>query len=1035
MDKVEDNNICGLTSEEFIITEEIKDYLTTNSTFLKINVDENNNASIIIYSTARLLLSQTIPILANFNFVVINEISNHILDNNNIYFISKLSIEVEDIDKLIENKNNISTLILKILNEELNFSSPIFVLSYLENLETKELFLLVALAKYKEQLLSSSAYHSTINIFIKYSHITKLIVDYFIEKFSPNITRDLKAKESAILEALSAVEVISDDKVLRVILKIIKNMQRTNYFLNTDIISFKIFTDKIECELDGIVPKIEAFVYSTHFNGVHLRMDKVSRGGLRWSNRYNDYRDEIKALMIAQEAKNAVIVPKGGKGGFIINKKNPTKEEFVKYYKLFITSLLELVDNIEDGEVVKKDNIVSYDGDDTYFVVAADKGTSTMSDTANEISIKNNFWLGDAFASGGSVGYDHKALGITAKGAIKSTERFFIEKGINIYKDSISIVGTGSMNGDVFGNGLIESDKFLLIGAISHREIFIDPNPDAEISYNERVRLFHQDNSNWSKYDKSKISKGGGVFKRSSKKIELTPEIKELLQTSKKYLNGEELAKALLGLKVDMIYLGGIGTYFKSTRENSVDIGDKENENIRLNANEIKASVVCEGANLGMTLEARVEFASLGGKVNLDSIDNGAGVNTSDHEVNMKIFLESLIANGSIKQEQRDESFKELTEFVVNDVLRTNYLQALSISLDEIRSQIDIEKFKKTVHVLDMNLSYFSRKNFHIPRDVDFNNIICDGKIVRPTLSLLTLYSKIVIENILKRSDMVESSEFDKYIFRYFPKHFHLTYKSSIKNHPLRKEIIAITISNEIINNYGATFVSDLVDIGIDNFLIKIKSYLLSDKLFNGRKFRAKLYNNDFEIGVDKLYSQLLKLEKNIDYTLKTIQLDNHLEFTTIYKYRDDMLDILKLLNITNEDTFEYIKFIAYIIKIQKQTGISFRDASQLAFGIVQKLDLVLLMQKIEEVNVLSSIESKLKSQTLSIIERIIVNISRDTIKFKLDSQNIPQAIESIFANEYKLDKFIEIKDKFMNSKKNSLMDSTIIVNELLLLT
>ncbi len=1035
MDKLELNDIYGLTNEESAITKEIKDYLNTNDRFLRINLDNHNNASIMIYSTSRLLLSQTIPVLANFQFVVINEISNQVLDNDRVYFVSKLSIEVKDIDKLIANKTNISTLILKVLNDELNMSCPIFILSYLENLDSKELLLLISLAKYKEQLLSSSSYHATIAIFIKYSNITKLILDYFMEKFSPTISRNLETKEEAILEALTDVKAISDDKVLRLILEIIKNMQRTNYFLDSDIISFKIFTDKINYELDGIIPKIEAFVYSPQFNGVHLRMDKVSRGGLRWSNRHNDYRDEIKALMIAQEAKNAVIVPKGAKGGFVINKVNPTKDEFVKYYKAFISSLLELVDNIEDGKVIKRENIVAYDGDDTYFVVAADKGTSTMSDTANAISIENNFWLGDAFASGGSVGYDHKALGITARGAIKSSERFFIEKGIDIYKDSISIVGTGSMNGDVFGNGLIESDKFLLIGAISHKEIFIDPTPNAKISYDERVRLFHENNSSWSSYDKSKISKGGGVFKRASKKITLTPEIKELLQTSKKSLNGEELAKGLLGLKVDMIYLGGIGTYFKSTTESSGDIGDKENENLRLNADEIKADVVCEGANLGMTLEARVEFASLGGKVNLDSIDNGAGVNTSDHEVNMKIFLESLIAKGSIKPDQRDENFKDLTDFVVTNVLETSYLQALSISLDEIRSQQNIEKFKKTIHVLDMNLSYFSRKNFHIPRDVDFDDIISDGKIVRPTLSLLTLYSKIVIENILKTSDMVESREFDRYIFRYFPKHLHLTYKSSIKHHPLRKEIIAITISNEIINNYGATFVSDLVDIGVDNFLIKIKSYLLSDKLFDGKKFRANLYHNDFEVGVDKLYSKLLKLEKNIDYTLKSIKFDNQLEFATICEYRDDMLDILKLLDVNNDDTFEYIKLIAYIVKIQKQSNISFRDAAQLAFGIVQKLDLVLLMQKMEEVNAPSDIQIKLKYQLLLIIERIIVNISRDTIKFKLDSQNIPQAIESIFANEYKLDKFIEIKDNFMNSKENSLMESTIVVNELLLLT
>ncbi|MBN2825082.1 MAG: NAD-glutamate dehydrogenase [Campylobacterales bacterium] len=1051
MANVEDPDIYGLTSEELQIPKEVEKALKTQEIVTKINAVETQ-PSIYIYANKRLTLSNTIPAIHSFNFIVQSEISKLITYNGKEYYFSKLNITVDDIKKLKKSQKHITQLINSILGGELNFLCSIFVLSYLENFTMREILLFIALAKYKEQLTSSADYHATINIFIQYSHITNLLRQYFIEKFDPTLeSRNIEAIEEEILAQLSNVEAISDDNLLRLVLEIFKNTQRTNYFLDNSLISLKIHTNKINYAFNGVVPAIEAFIYHPDFSGVHLRMDKVSRGGLRWSNRKGDYRDEIKALMIAQEAKNAVIVPKGAKGGFVINEERPSKEEFERYYRMFITALLRLVDNIVDGELVRNEKIIAYDGEDSYFVVAADKGTSAMSDVANSIAIEHNYWLKDAFASGGSIGYHHKALGITAKGSIKSSERFFIEKGIDIYKDPITIVGTGSMNGDVFGNGLIESEAFLLIAAISHREIFIDPTPDAAISYAERKRLFESDNGGWSNYDKSKISKGGGVFYRTSKSIKLTPEIKQLINTQEEELNGEELAKALLGLKVDMIYLGGIGTYFKSSHESSSDIGDKENENLRLNADKIQAEVICEGANLGMTLAGRIEFALRGGKVNLDSIDNAAGVNTSDHEVNIKIFLNTLLTKELINATQRDEQFRELTGYVVKKVLQSNYHQALALSLDEVRSRGDKKLFKKAIHVIDMSLDYFSRKNFHIPRNVDFDEIVkADDAIVRPTLSLMLLYAKIVTENILKNSTMLDGSQFDKYFYKYFPKNLRAAYQDTLKAHPLRKEIASIMISNDIINHCGSTFIADLIDIGVERFLGKIKAYLINNELFNGDMLRKSLYEKDLEIGIEKMYSTLITLEDYILHSMENTQknlLEEEFTFGNVLEYRQSIMEILEAMEFktTIEDTlysqeelyttFEYIKLTSYILKIKRETSLSFRDIARLTFEIVIKLDLVTLIKRVAAIQSTTSIEIQLKEQVLYIIERIILNLSNDIIRFKRKHETIAQSIDSYFEEKDEFKYFNQLHDEFMKSEKNSILESSILVNELLLLT
>ncbi|MGB5793540.1 NAD-glutamate dehydrogenase domain-containing protein, partial [Poseidonibacter sp.] len=495
------------------------------------------------------------------------------------------------------------------------------------------------------------------------SSLTCLFVKYFITKFDPKLSKRealLSKIELDIKEKIKQIPQIIDDKILNITLLFLKSLLRTNYFLNKETISFKIDTKTFGKDLKGIQPNLENFIYHPDFYGVHLRMSKVSRGGLRWSDRNDDYRQEVKSLMITQEGKNSIIIPDGSKGGFVINKDDVSKEFFQEVYSLFINANLDLVDNMIDGKIVKNEHVVCYDDDDPYFVVAADKGTASMSDIANKIAIDRNYWLGDAFASGGSNGFGHKDLGITARGAIMSSKRFFIEEGIDIYKNEVSVVGIGSMSGDVFGNGMIESDKFKLVAAISQKDIFVDPTPDIKKAYLERKRLFESKDGKWVNYDQSLISKGGGIFKRSDKEIVLSPEIKKLIKTTKKVISGEELSKYLLTLDVDMLFNGGVGTYVKATDENNLDLGDKQNEAVRVDASDIKARIVCEGGNLGFTQKARIEYALSGGRINLDGIDNAAGVNTSDHEVNLKILLNSIQSQGILTQKQTQETLETL---------------------------------------------------------------------------------------------------------------------------------------------------------------------------------------------------------------------------------------------------------------------------------------------------------------------------------------------------------------------------------------
>ena len=1044
-----------LEKEDLIIPPEIKERLKKDTVAVAVYEDR---PKIMIYSLKELVLSEIVPVLSDLGFKVLNEVSFFVKDEGKEIFIDKLNIEAENREKLKLHKRNIKTLTEHALTKKIVDHCKLFSLAYKENFDIREILFVRTFLSYTDQLVAAFNKDKMIDTVVKYSDITRAFSDYFKTKFDPEFKGDrkavLKEYEKKIEEGFKRVLHVNEDRVLKLFFKVLQSTVRTNYFLKKPAISIKVELSSLKQHLKGIQPSMEIFVYNQRFNGAHLRMGKVSRGGIRWSDRHEDFRTEIKSLMIAQEGKNAVIIPKGAKGGLVIykNRDEVTKEEFKKHYITFINSLLDLVDNKVGNEIVRDERVVAYDGEDPYFVVAADRGTSSMSDVANEISLKRGYWLKDAFASGGSYGYHHKKLGITAKGALKSAERFFMERGLDIYEDEITVVGIGSMKGDVFGNGMLLSDKFKLLGAISHNEVFIDPSPDPATSFQERKRLF-ENALPWGDYDKKKISKGGGVFKRDEKEIRISKEIKNLLGVDRDLLSGEELAKELLKLEVDMIYLGGVGTYFKASEEENISIGDKANEFVRVDAKEIKAFCVCEGGNLGFTQKARMEYAKKGGRINLDSIDNSAGVNISDHEVNLKILLNSLVEKGVLKEEEKNETLLKLTDQVVNSVLWTNYFQPLAVSLDEIRSKKSKEAFIRTIRVLEENLEFFDRRDFKIPQDNEIEEIVNEeGALIRPVLSVLLLYSKIFLKNILNESDLIEKeSAFEKFLLKYFPKSFASVYEDEIKEHHLKKEIASMMIANEIINFAGSSFICDFKREEKERFLLKVKSYLISNDLFRANDARYELYRSENKRNSLEIYPLLLEIEEAISYNLVWMMkglYEKEISYAYILEHQHAIDSLLSEIDIEktvvakgNEkinDFFSrlnYLKLVTGIIIIYKSEASDFKEIGKLFYTLIGELRIIDIMKMIERAEAKSDTEKSLREQLSEMIEILMIELTRDVLRFKRKGESEREAVYGYFKEkDFSLEEFVSKTDLLKREKKISLTELSVLINSLFLL-
>lgn len=1050
--------ICSqlLTPEDLNVSEEFFNEVLEKNIVTKI-LKKNESNYIKIFSESQLFLSSITPILHDIGFEIIDEVSYTISNKaQKFIYVSRFNLNVTDEEKMKRAKDNLESLITQALSDKSIKPSRLFSLVLQENLNLRKIMLLKAFIEYIDQAVLTINTATILTTLTTHHGLSSLFVDYFIAKFEPKKTKrkeNLAKIDLDIEEKIKLIPQIIDDKILKFTQSFLRALLRTNYFLERETIAFKIDTKTFAENLKGLQPNLENFIYHTDFYGIHLRMSKVSRGGLRWSDRYEDYRQEVKSLMITQEGKNSIIIPDGSKGGFVINKDSSdvSKEYFTKIYSLFINSNLDLVDNMVNGEVVRNDNIVAYDGDDAYFVVAADKGTASMSDVANSIAIERGYWLGDAFASGGSNGYGHKDLGITARGSIMSTKRFFIEEGIDIYKDSVTVMGLGSMGGDVFGNGLLDSDKFKLLGAIGHKEIFIDPNPDPAISFKERKRLFEAPKSNWGSYNKKLISKGGGVFLRSEKEIVLTPEIKKLIGTTKKIMSGEELCIKLIIMNVDLLFNGGVGTYVKASDENSLDIGDKQNEAVRVDANEIRARIVSEGGNLGFTQKARIEYALNGGKINIDGIDNAAGVNTSDHEVNLKILLNSIQEHGVLCESEARNTLHSLTEQVVNLVLQNNYDQSLAISIDERFSRRYQNDFLRTIEVLENNVVAFSRTNFFIPKNENISEIVdINGSIVRPVLSSLLSYSKIFVKKILLDSNLIEEQFALQYLYKYFPKSFVGAYEHEILNHPLKREIIATKMADIIINNQGSTFVSDFRRLGTERFLLKIKSYLTVRQLFGSKEIREKIYNQDFVLDIEKQYKLVNKLEYTLyastRWMVKYLR-KNQLDSSHIIDNKDELFSLLAQVHtqnievlIENDDGFnlffsviDYLRFAVAAIVIKENTHHSFKDVIVLFYLLIHEFNILEMIVALNRIKINSRTDLTLRNQILQFIEHIVVHYTKKV----LDFQRINEAPEVAFTNfiNNEKDVFYKVRDNldtFMTKETKDLKEIAITVNQLM---
>jgi glutamate dehydrogenase len=554
-------------------------------------------------------------------------------------------------------------------------------------------------------------------------------------------------------------------------------------------------------------------VYSPRFESIHLRAGKVARGGLRWSDRPEDFRTEILGLMKAQVVKNAVIVPTGSKGGFVVKNPPPAsdREAFLKEgidcYRNFLRGLLDVTDNLVGGKVVPPKDVVRHDADDPYLVVAADKGTATFSDIANGISAEYGFWLGDAFASGGSAGYDHKKMGITAKGAWESVKRHFREMGKNIQEEDFSVVGIGDMSGDVFGNGMLLSRHIKLLAAFDHRHVFLDPGPDTAASFAERERLFNLPRSSWDDYDKRLISKGGGVYPRSAKMIPLSPEVRAALAIEAAELAPPDLLKAILKAPAELFYNGGIGTYVKAARQSNAEVGDRANDAIRVNGRDLRCKVVGEGGNLGFTQLGRVEFALKGGRLYSDAIDNSAGVDCSDHEVNIKILLGIVMEDGEMTLKQRNAVLAEMTDDVGRLVLADNYYQTQSLSVAGVRADKLLDSHASFIRALE-KAGKLNRAVEYLPGDDEIaERRAAKSGLTAPERAVLLAYSKIVLSDELISGTLVDDDYVRGALVAYFPPLLQKRYAGVMPRHALKRDIIATVVANTMINRTGSVFV------------------------------------------------------------------------------------------------------------------------------------------------------------------------------------------------------------------------------------
>ena len=789
----------------------------------------------VYHPGAAMPLSDVIPVLENLGFRVLNEIPDTIRPAD-----GGPAVWIHDFGLAAPDGSDLDLEALRTPIEDgfratwtgLASNDGFNRLIRVARLAWPEARILRLYARYLRQVgfpLSQALIEDTL---VDHPRIARLLVDLFVARFDPARATDRLSRAAGVVEAiehaLDAVQSLEEDRALRAFLALLRATLRTNHYQRgadgrpKPYLSIKLDSQAIDF-LPLPKPMVEVFVHSPRTEAIHLRGGKVARGGIRWSDRREDFRTEILGLMKAQMVKNAVIVPVGSKGGFVVKQqpvaggREALQAEVIHCYRTLMQGLLDITDNLVEGKVVPPADVVRHDEDDPYLVVAADKGTATFSDIANGVAGQYGFWMGDAFASGGSKGYDHKTMGITARGAWEAVKRHFRELGTDIQKAPFTVVGVGDMSGDVFGNGMLQSRATRLLAAFDHRHIFIDPAPDMALSHAERERLFRLPRSSWADYDPALISAGGGVFERSAKSVPVSAEIGRLLGIDRERVTPAELMTAILKAEVDLLWFGGIGTFVKASDESSADAGDKANDAIRIDGAEVRARVIGEGANLGVTQRGRIEYARRGaggggGAINTDAIDNSAGVDTSDHEVNIKVLLDAVVAAGDMTGKQRDRLLGEMTDEVAALVLRHNYLQTQALSVEQATAPTQLPAHGRAMRAFEQR-ARLDRSVELLPDDAAIARRVQEGGgLTRPELSVLLAYSKMALFNAIVPSTLPDDPALDDDLLSYFPAPIRERLPEACRSHRLRREIVATVVTNALVNRAGIAFVSSVED-------------------------------------------------------------------------------------------------------------------------------------------------------------------------------------------------------------------------------
>jgi glutamate dehydrogenase len=806
--------------------------------------DKSDQLRLKLYSQSAIALSDAVPAFENFGFKAIEEVTTPLglgkLGHIHRFLLARH--DGGDAAALLDRAPLLQATLAQIIAEEAE-DDRFNELIVSAELDAQSVVLLRALYRYLKQAGMPYAMGTVVDALRSQQHITRALIHLFHAFHDPAFakTREdaVKATDEAIAASLAQVSSIDEDRIIRLIHAVIHACLRTNFFLESGklALAFKLDSAKVP-GLPKPLPWREIWVYSQRVEGIHLRSGPVARGGLRWSDRRDDFRTEILGLMKAQRVKNAVIVPAGAKGGFYPKRlpspvnRDAWLAEGTESYRIFIRSLLSVTDNIVSGAVKHPDGMIVHDGDDPYFVVAADKGTATFSDVANAISLERGFWLGDAFASGGSNGYDHKAMGITARGAWISVQRHFAEMGIDVQSQSVRVVGVGDMSGDVFGNGMLLSKAIKLVAAFDHRHIFIDPDPDPARSWAERDRLFNLPRSSWDDYNKSLISAGGGVFPRSLKSIPLSPEMKTLLDLTEDALDPASLMSAILRAQADLLWFGGIGTYVKAAAQSNGEAGDTANDAIRVNAEELRVKVVGEGANLGVTQAARIAYALNGGRINTDFIDNSAGVDCSDNEVNIKIALNKEMTEGRLSLDDRNTLLVEMTDAVADLVLEDNRLQALGLSIAEQGGVKALPGYVRLIETFEES-GMLDRKVEGLGPNDQLLRRAQDGKgLMRPELAVLLSTAKLTLQDAIEKGALVNDPSMGADLAAAFPPQMQSREADAIAAHQLSGEIIATKLANRIINRLGLVHPFEMAEEEGCSLADMAAAFVVVDRLF-----------------------------------------------------------------------------------------------------------------------------------------------------------------------------------------------------------